>query len=186
MTGGSPRGTMASNDIDSLQAPAAQPPRRRKQRSLNALGWLRRALVRAKTLYFTRIWGMDIDPTASFSLSARFDKTYPAGVHVGAWSYIAFDAAILAHDMTRGLYLHTRVGRNCFIGARSIILPGVQIGDGSVVGSGSVVTRDVPPRCVVAGNPARIIRRDIDVGHYGRFTDAEATKARLAAAGAFD
>lgn len=177
---------MLTNDADTLQTATAQPPRRRRQRSLNAFGWLRRALVRAKALYFTRVWGMDIDPTASFSLSARFDKTYPAGVHIGAWSYIAFDAAILAHDMTRGLYLHTRIGRNCFIGARSVLLPGIQIGDGSVVGTGSVVTKDVPPRCVVAGNPARIIRNDIEVGPYGRFSDAEATKAKLAAAGAFD
>ncbi len=177
---------MLTNDTNTLQTAAARPPRRRRQRSLNALSWLRRALVRAKTLYYTRVWGMDIDPTASFSLSARFDKTYPAGVHVGAWSYIAFDAAILAHDMTRGLYLHTRIGRNCFIGARSVILPGIEIGDGSVVGTGSVVTRNVPPRCVVAGNPARIIRRDIEVGPYGRFSNAEATKEKLAAAGAFD
>lgn len=177
---------MPINDADTLQTAAARPPRRRRQRSLNALDWLRSALVRAKTFYYTRVWGMDIDPTASFSLSARFDRTYPAGVHVGAWSYIAFDAAILAHDMTRGLYLHTRIGRNCFIGARSVILPGIEIGDGSVVGIGSVVTRNVPPHCVVAGNPARIIRRDINVGPYGRFSNAEATKAKLAAAGAFD
>jgi len=177
---------MLTNDTNTLQTAAARPRRRRRQRSLNALGWLRRALVRANSLYYTRFWGMDIDPTASFSLSARFDKTYPAGVHVGAWSYIAFEAAILAHDMTRGLYLHTRIGRNCFIGARSVILPGIEIGDGSVVGTGSVVTRNVPPRCVVAGNPARIIRRDIEVGPYGRFSNAEATKAKLAAAGAFD
>jgi len=177
---------MAIDEADILPRPAARPPRRRKQRSLNALGWLRRALVRGKALYYTRVWGMDIDPTASFSLSARFDKTYPAGVHIGAWSYVAFEAAILAHDMTRGLYLHTRIGADCFIGARSVILPGIQIGDGSIVGSGSVVTKDVPPRCAVAGNPARIIRRDIEVGPYGRFSNAELTKARLAAAGAFD
>nr|WP_137044790.1 acyltransferase [Pseudolabrys sp. FHR47] len=177
---------MLTNNADTLQTAPARSPRRQRQRSLNAFGWLRRALVRAKTFYYTRVWGMDIDPTASFSLSARFDKTYPAGVHIGAWSYIAFDAAILAHDMTRGLYLHTHIGRNCFIGARSIILPGIKIGDGSVIGSGSVVTRDVPPRCVVVGNPAKIIRKDIEVGPYGRFSDAEATKAKLAAAGAFD
>jgi acetyltransferase-like isoleucine patch superfamily enzyme len=157
-----------------------------KQRSLNQLGWLRRALVRVKLIYYTYGWGMDIDPTASFSLSARFDMTYPRGVHVGARSYIAFEAAILSHDMTRGLYLHTRIGKHCFIGARSIILSGIQVGDESIVAAGSVVTKDVPSRCVVAGNPAQIIRRDISVGPYGRFTDAEETKLRLAAAGAFD
>ena len=99
-------------------------------RSLNRLWWLRHVLVKAKWLVYTRVWGMDIDPTATFSLSVRFDKTYPRGVHIGAETYIAFEAAILAHDMTRGLYLHTRIGRRCFIGARSMILPGVTIGDG--------------------------------------------------------
>ncbi len=154
-------------------------------RSLNSLQWLRKSLVRAKWLVYTRVWGMDIDPTASFSLSAKFDRTYPRGIHVGAESYVAFDVAILAHDMTRGLYLHTRIGRRCFIGARSIVLPGINIGDGSVVAAGSVVTRDVPPGSVVAGNPARIIRSGIEVGPYGRFANAEETKQRLVAAGAF-
>ncbi|MDI3468416.1 MAG: acetyltransferase protein [Pseudolabrys sp.] len=154
--------------------------------SLNKLLWLRRQIVHAKWLYYTRVWGMDIHRTASFSLSVRFDKTYPKGVHIGAWSYIAFETAILSHDMTRGLYLHTRIGERCFIGARSMILPGVTIGDECVVGSGSVVTKDVPPRSVVAGNPATIIRQNIVVGAFGRFATAEETKSRLAAAGAFD
>jgi acetyltransferase-like isoleucine patch superfamily enzyme len=50
------------------------------------------------------------------------------------------------------------VKRGCWIGAKAIILPGVVIGENSVVGAGSVVTRSVPSRVVVAGNPARIIR----------------------------
>jgi acetyltransferase-like isoleucine patch superfamily enzyme len=153
---------------------------------LNELWWLRRAFVRAKWLYYTRVWGMDIDPTVNFSLSVRFDKTYPAGMHVGAKTYIAFEVAILSHDMTRGLYLHTRIGKNCFIGARSIILPGVEIGDECIVASGSVVTKSVPPRCIVAGNPAQIIRENIQVGPFGRFVSADETQARLTAAGAFD
>ena len=50
------------------------------------------------------------------------------------------------------------IGDNVCIGGGSKILPGVTIGDRSVVGAGSVVTRDVPPGVVVAGNPARIVR----------------------------
>ena len=50
------------------------------------------------------------------------------------------------------------VGDGCWIGAHAIILPGVHIGDGVVVGAGSVVTRDVAPNTVVAGNPARLVR----------------------------
>lgn len=150
-----------------------------KKRGLNRLRALRRILVESKRWYYNRLWGMDIHPTAEFSLSAKFDRTYAKGVHVGAYSYIAFEARILTHDRTRGLYVDTRVGENCFIGGQSLILPGVEIGDNCVVGAGSVVTKSVPPRSVVAGNPARILRSNIEVGPYGRFMDADATESAL-------
>jgi len=52
-----------------------------------------------------------------------------------------------------------RIGRNVWIGFDSVVLPGVTIGDGSIVGARSVLTHDVPPFTVVAGNPARAIRQ---------------------------
>lgn len=52
-----------------------------------------------------------------------------------------------------------RLKRNCWIGAGASILPGVTVGENAVVGAGSVVTKDVEPNTVVAGNPARLIRR---------------------------
>ncbi|NCD22823.1 MAG: acyltransferase, partial [Spartobacteria bacterium] len=51
-----------------------------------------------------------------------------------------------------------RIGDDVWCGAGAVILPGVSIGSGAVVGAQSVVTRDVPPMAVVAGNPARVIR----------------------------
>ena len=49
------------------------------------------------------------------------------------------------------------IGDNVFIGARSLVLKGVEIGDNAVVGAGSVVTSDVPVNAVVAGVPARVV-----------------------------
>lgn len=51
-----------------------------------------------------------------------------------------------------------RIGNDVWIGTRAIILPGVQVGDGAIIGAGSVVTRDVPVLAVVGGVPARVIK----------------------------
>lgn len=51
-----------------------------------------------------------------------------------------------------------RIGRNCWIGAGALIMPGVSIGDNTVVGAGSVVTRDLPADVVAVGNPCRVLR----------------------------
>jgi acetyltransferase-like isoleucine patch superfamily enzyme len=150
-----------------------------RKQGLNRLYLLRNLLVSCRRLYLRHVWGMDLHPTCQISLSAKFDKTFPKGVHVGEHSYVAFESRILCHDRTRGLYLHTRVGKNCFIGGRSLILPGVEIGDGSVIGAGSVVTKSVPPGCVVAGNPARVLKENVEVTIYGRFPEADATEHAL-------
>ena len=54
--------------------------------------------------------------------------------------------------------LPVRIGRNCWLGAGVIVLPGVTIGDNSVIGAGSVVTRDIPPMSFAAGVPCKVIR----------------------------
>jgi len=51
------------------------------------------------------------------------------------------------------------IGEDVWIGTAAIVLPGVSVGDGAVIAAGAVVTRDVPPDCVVGGVPARIIKR---------------------------
>lgn len=149
--------------------------------NLNKLSSLRNVLVNARRNMFIRVFGMDIHPTVQMSLSAKLDMTFPKGVHVGEYTYLAFESRILSHDRTRGMYLHTRIGKNCFIGGRSMILPGVTIGDNCVIGAGSIVTRDVPPNSIVAGNPAKVIRSDVKVGRYGRFDDADERERTLRA-----
>lgn len=64
----------------------------------------------------------------------------------------------LRNDNTKTKSAPIRIEDNVFIGARSIILKGVTIGEGSVIGAGSVVSQDVPPFVVVCGNPAKIVK----------------------------
>ena len=59
-----------------------------------------------------------------------------------------------------------RIGNNVWIGFDTVVLPGVTIGEGSIVGARSVVLEDVQPYSVVAGNPARVIRRLIGGGQH--------------------
>lgn len=140
---------------------------------------LRHFINQLKYLYLVKIWKMDIHPTTRFSLSVKFDYVYPKGLHIGPKTYIAFGVSLLTHDMTRGLFADTYIGENCFIGAESIILPGVKIGNNSIVAAGSVVTRDVPPFTIVAGNPARVIKENIEVKAYGRFLYADQNESNF-------
>ena len=71
---------------------------------------------------------------------------------------------ILAHDASTKIPLgytrieRVKIGNNVFIGASTIILPGVTIGNNVIVGAGSVVTKNIPNGTVVAGNPAKVIK----------------------------
>jgi exopolysaccharide acyltransferase PssR len=135
--------------------------------------WLRR-------LYLVRVYRMDIANSARVSWGARLDKTYPRGIHIGDESYFASGCWVLTHDFSRGIRTDTYIGKRCFVGVDAIILPGIKIGDSVVVGAGAVVTRDIPSGCVVAGNPATILRQGVCTGCFGRIEGrAESHVARL-------
>lgn len=57
------------------------------------------------------------------------------------------------------------IGRNCWIGAGALIMPGVTIGDNTVIGAGSVVTKDIPANVVAVDNPCRVLR---EIGEHDR------------------
>ncbi len=65
----------------------------------------------------------------------------------------------------------TRVGNDVWIGSEAMILPGIQIGDGAVIAARAVVTRDVPPYAIVAGNPARVIRHRFNEEQVARLLE---------------
>jgi acetyltransferase-like isoleucine patch superfamily enzyme len=110
---------------------------------------------------------MDIGQDCRISLKAKLDFTNPQGVHIGDGTYLAFESVIFSHDMSRALNIDTYIGRDCFIGARAVIMPGIKVGDHCIVGAGAVVTKDVPCGSIVAGNPASIIRSNIRTKKFG-------------------
>ena len=101
---------------------------------------------------FVKMGGVIIDPSHCWHITIGDNVTLAPNVHV------------LAHDASTKVFLdHTRVantkiGNNVFVGAGSIILPGVAIGNNVVVGAGSVVTKDIPDGSIAIGNPARVVK----------------------------
>ncbi|WP_278924233.1 acyltransferase [Pseudophaeobacter profundi] len=132
---------------------------------------LRDALLLIRRQYLVKVWKMNIHPFTLISLKATLDRTYPRGIHIDEGSAISFGAVVLSHDHVAGKHANTHIGKYCQIGARSMILPGISIGDHSVVAAGAVVTKDVPSRSIVAGNPAKIIRSNIMTTNWGKITD---------------
>ena len=127
----------------------------------------RKTAVGLNVAIYRRFWGMDIGEGVLISLKSILDKTNPKGIHIGRYTGISFNAVILSHDYTNNKHVDTWIGERCQIGACSIIYPGVRIGDGCIVAAGSVVTRDIPEGCIVAGNPARIVEKGINPGKFG-------------------
>lgn len=117
--------------------------------------------------FYNRVWGMDIGKEVLISRSAKLDRTNPRGIHIGDCTLVSFDAAILTHDFVSNRHLDTWIGSHCFVGARTVIMPGIRIGDHCIIGSGSVVTADVPSNSLVVGNPARVIKSNIVTGRWG-------------------
>jgi acetyltransferase-like isoleucine patch superfamily enzyme len=97
------------------------------------------------------------------------------GVDIGEWTMVSMHATIVSSNhaipgMDRCMrwekdeLLPTKIGRDVWIGANAVILGGVTVGDGAVVAAGAVVTKDVEPGAVVAGVPARLVRKREESG----------------------
>jgi len=104
------------------------------------------------------LWGMDIASSAWIAPTALIDRTWPRGVHIGPEVVIDHEVVLLTHDLTRGMYVNTRIGAQTIVGARAIILPGVTIGANCVIAPGTVVNRDMPANSHCEGNPMTLTK----------------------------
>jgi acetyltransferase-like isoleucine patch superfamily enzyme len=143
-------------------------------KSLNQLRSFRNALIRLRDdLLLKGLKGIVLEPNTSISLSARFRSARRGDIVIGSETLVAFKTLFLTQDPLTDEIRPIRIGSRCFIGGCSVILPGVTVGNECIVGGGSVVFDDIPDRCVVVGNPARVLRRDIEVGPFGRLKGAD-------------
>ena len=100
---------------------------------------------------FHRMGGVSIDPSHCYHITIGDNVTLAPRVH------------ILAHDASTAMFLgktraaNVTIGNNVFVGAGSIILPGVHIGNRVIIGAGSIVSKDIPDNSVAVGNPAKVI-----------------------------
>ncbi len=116
-------------------------------------------------------WGTDGKATIKIGsrtyIGDRTEIHAGACVTIGDECDISWDCTIMDRDYhklnsDKEVFAPVTIGNHVWIGCKATILKGVTIGDGAVVAAGSVVTRDVPPRALVAGNPARVIREEVE------------------------
>ena len=110
-----------------------------------------------------RSLGMAIGKDVWLPSSTWIDSEYCFLISIGDHCGFGEECHILAHDAQMDEFLDAaRVGRvivhdSCHIGARTVILPGVEIGPRTIVGANSVVSKSLPPETVCAGSPAKVI-----------------------------
>lgn len=125
--------------------------------------------AKAERQWLERRWrqyrerGMQLGADVWLPASTWIDPDFCFLISIGDHSGFGEECLILAHDAQMDEFLDAaRIGRvtihqSCHIGARTVILPGVEIGPRTIVGANSVVTKSLPPDTVCAGNPARVL-----------------------------
>lgn len=142
-------------------------------------------LFRKFRVFLCRLFGANISYSASIHPTAILE--YPwnislgdcssvgekawiyaiGSIHIGKFSNIGRDVYLLTgtHDIYSNTFsLITKeiiIGDGCWIATRALVLPGINIGNYSIVGAGAVVTKDIPSYSVVGGNPAKIIKQRV-------------------------
>jgi maltose O-acetyltransferase len=161
------------------------------------LNWLRRvrwlwAKFRGRQIFPP---GIRIGKDVHIGDTARFDWSHGRHITIEDAATLAPGVRILCHDASAKRRIGATwvapvtIGRGAFIGAESVLMPGVTIGVGAVVAAGAVVTRDVEPGTIVAGIPAKVMgsvadldaRRQEQMATWPQFPSAEYEQDELSA-----
>lgn len=127
--------------------------------------WLKNKWQYYYNRYMNPGFFINIKHGANFRSQAGIDAVFPELIEIGDNFIAATGSKILTHDASPLLFTNnsqiraqkTIIGNNVFLGAYSVVMPGVTISDNVIVGASSVVTKDIPSNSVVAGNPAKYI-----------------------------
>ncbi len=122
---------------------------------------------------FLRLLGVKIGTNVRiYTKISNLDLLYIKNLSIGNNVTITKDCKIFVHNgavsqlkrmgVEKDLIAPVKIKDDVFIGSGSIVLPGIEIGSNSIIGAGSVVTKSVPGNCIVAGNPAKVIKTSVD------------------------
>jgi len=121
-------------------------------------------------IFLYRLMGIKVGKNISIGLDSMLDSSFPELITLEDKVVLSHRVTVIAHDDAKGLKKTSAAKddmtvapiifkKGCYIGACAVILSGVTVGEESVVAAGAVVTRDVAPRTIVAGVPAKLLRR---------------------------
>ncbi|RLG18688.1 acyltransferase [Candidatus Micrarchaeota archaeon] len=111
--------------------------------------------------FLYRLTGMKVGYNVGIGLEATFDIFFPELIELGDDSIIGHNATILAHEFLIGEWRKgkTKIGKRALIGAGSLVLAGVTVGDGSTISAMSLVNDDLPQNSFYGGVPAKRLKR---------------------------
>lgn len=130
------------------------------------------AKVGRRCTFYPGVWimtGRNLTLGDDVDLALEVLVTTPGGVYIGDRALIGYRTQIISGNhrvperneqiFTAGhVHRPVRIENDVWVGANCVILPGVTIGEGAVIGAGSIVTKSIPPFAIAVGNPARVIR----------------------------
>ena len=119
-----------------------------------------------------RKMGCHIGKNTFFGDYVRMDTSYADMIYIGDYTHVTSGCRLLCHqrdltgycvgDNAASLGYKTgeiHIGKGVMVGMETIIMPGVTIGDGAIIGAGSIVTRDIPAWTIATGRPARVVKQ---------------------------